>query len=97
MSRLRDRVTETGARGELVLYRLDRPAEITCARCAGRSVTRGPGRRSGGYLVGLGSVTGAGRYRIECDVPVAQLPGWLAGLLAVTGRAMPAVHRGQRR
>jgi hypothetical protein len=41
VSRLRDRVTETaGTRGELVLYRLDRPTEITCARCAGRSTTR---------------------------------------------------------
>jgi hypothetical protein len=27
-------------RGELVLYKLDRPTEMTCARCAGRSTTR---------------------------------------------------------
>jgi hypothetical protein len=41
MSRLRDRVTETAeVRDELVLYRLDRPTEITCARCAGRQTTR---------------------------------------------------------
>jgi hypothetical protein len=34
-------VTRTaGTRGELVLYQLDRATEITCARCAGRSVTR---------------------------------------------------------
>ncbi len=39
--RLRDRVTETaGTRGELVLYRLDRPTEITCARCAAHQATR---------------------------------------------------------
>ncbi len=41
MARLRDRVSETAeTRGELVLYKLDRPTEITCARCAGRSTTR---------------------------------------------------------
>jgi hypothetical protein len=41
MSRLRDRVVRTaGTCGELTLYELDRATEITCARCAGRSVTR---------------------------------------------------------
>lgn len=41
MSRLRDRVIQTaGTRGELVLYKLDRPTEITCARCASHSLTR---------------------------------------------------------
>ena len=41
MSRLRDRVVETAeTRGELVLYRLDRPTEIACARCAAHQATR---------------------------------------------------------
>ncbi len=41
MSRLRDRVVKTaGIRGELTLYELDRPTQVVCARCAGRSVTR---------------------------------------------------------
>jgi hypothetical protein len=41
VSRLRDRVVRSeDARGELTLYQLDRATEITCARCAGRSVTR---------------------------------------------------------
>lgn len=41
MARLRDRVSETAETcGELVLYKLGRPAEIVCARCAGRSTTR---------------------------------------------------------
>ena len=41
MARLRDRVSETGeTRGELVLYKLDRPTEVVCVRCAGRSTTR---------------------------------------------------------
>jgi hypothetical protein len=41
LARLRDRVSETAeTRGELVLYKLDRPTEVLCARCAGRSTTR---------------------------------------------------------
>lgn len=41
MARLRDRASETAeTRGELVLYKLDRPTEVVCARCAGRSATR---------------------------------------------------------
>ncbi|WP_411575120.1 bifunctional DNA primase/polymerase [Streptomyces fradiae] len=42
---------------------------------------RGPGLRSGGYLVGPGSVVGGGRYAVERDVPVAALPGWIAARL----------------
>ncbi|MER8002933.1 bifunctional DNA primase/polymerase, partial [Streptomyces sp. NPDC095613] len=38
---------------------------------------RGPGRRSGGYLVGPGSVVGGLPYLIVRDVPVAPLPGWI--------------------
>jgi hypothetical protein len=43
--------------------------------------TRGPGHRSGGYLVGPCSVTAAGRYTIVNPVPVADLPTWLLELL----------------
>ncbi|MFI8451552.1 bifunctional DNA primase/polymerase [Streptomyces erythrochromogenes] len=39
---------------------------------------RGPGRRSGGYLVGPGSVVGGLPYLVVHDVPVVPLPGWLA-------------------
>ncbi|MDJ0345912.1 bifunctional DNA primase/polymerase [Streptomyces sp. H10-C2] len=42
---------------------------------------RGPGRRSGGYLVGPGSVVGGRAYAIVRDVPVAPLPDWIAALL----------------
>ncbi|MFD8822097.1 bifunctional DNA primase/polymerase [Streptomyces sp. NPDC059605] len=42
---------------------------------------RGPGRRSGGYLVGPGSVVGGQPYSIVRDVPVAPLPGWIEALL----------------
>jgi hypothetical protein len=43
---------------------------------------RGPGRRSGGYLVGPGSTVGGLAYAILKDVPVAPLPGWIADVLA---------------
>ncbi|MFH9426429.1 bifunctional DNA primase/polymerase [Streptomyces sp. NPDC017529] len=42
---------------------------------------RGPGRRSGGYLVGPGSIVGGLPYLIVRDVPVAPLPGWIADRL----------------
>jgi hypothetical protein len=38
---------------------------------------RGPGLRSGGYLVGPGSVVGGVQYVVERDAPVAALPGWI--------------------
>lgn len=39
---------------------------------------RGPGRRSGGYLVGPGSIVGGLPYLIAHDAPVAPLPSWVA-------------------
>ncbi|MGW4690730.1 bifunctional DNA primase/polymerase [Streptomyces sp. NPDC004244] len=42
---------------------------------------RGPGRRSGGYLVGPGSVVSGLPYLVVRDVPVVPLPGWIAECL----------------
>lgn len=42
---------------------------------------RGPGLRTGGYLVGPGSVVDGKPYTIARDVPVLPLPAWLARLL----------------
>ncbi|MEV6726886.1 bifunctional DNA primase/polymerase [Streptomyces xanthochromogenes] len=42
---------------------------------------RGPGHRSGGYLVGPGSVVNGRPYVIARDVPLAPLPGWIADRL----------------
>jgi hypothetical protein len=39
---------------------------------------RGPGRRSGGYLIGPGSTVNNRRYVITRDVPILELPGWIA-------------------
>ncbi|MFF6903538.1 bifunctional DNA primase/polymerase [Streptomyces hydrogenans] len=43
---------------------------------------RGPGHRSGGYLVGPGSVIGGRPYVITRDVPLAPLPSWIDDLLS---------------
>ncbi|MFK4243848.1 bifunctional DNA primase/polymerase [Micromonospora chokoriensis] len=40
--------------------------------------TRGPGYRTGGYLLGPGSVTAAGRYTIVNPAPIADLPAWMS-------------------
>jgi hypothetical protein len=42
---------------------------------------RGPGRRSGGYLVGPGSLVGGISYVIERDAPVQPLPTWISSRL----------------
>ncbi|MGW4784962.1 bifunctional DNA primase/polymerase [Streptomyces sp. NPDC004230] len=39
---------------------------------------RGPGRRSGGYLLGPGSIVGGLPYVLVKDAPVASLPKWIA-------------------
>lgn len=39
---------------------------------------RGPGRRSGGYVVGPGSTVHGLPYRIASDRPLAALPDWIA-------------------
>jgi hypothetical protein len=43
---------------------------------------RGPGRKTGGYVVAPGSVVPAGEYRILRDHPIADLPTWLADTIA---------------
>jgi hypothetical protein len=42
---------------------------------------RGPGRRSGGYLIGPGSVVNGRPYTIARDAPVLPLPRWIADRL----------------
>lgn len=54
--------------------------------------TRGPGKRTGGYLVGPGSVTETGRYTILNPAPIADLPPWLFELL-VYGHRLPDNRR----
>lgn len=49
---------------------------------------RGPGTRSGGFLIGPGSVVHGREYTILRDVPIAPSPPWLTGrlLAATSGR-----------
>ncbi len=42
---------------------------------------RGPGQRSGGYLIGPGSAVDGTLYVITRDVPILQLPDWIADRL----------------
>jgi hypothetical protein len=54
---------------------------------------RGPGLRSGGYLIGPGSVVGGIRYVVERDLPVAALPGWIASRLTPEAAVTSGRHR----
>lgn len=46
--------------------------------------TRGPGRRTGGYLIGPGSIVAGRAYTISHSRAIADLPAWLAVLLEET-------------
>ncbi|WP_233580662.1 bifunctional DNA primase/polymerase [Streptomyces triticirhizae] len=52
---------------------------------------RGPGRRTGGYVVGPGSVVSAGTYAIHYAPRIAPLPHWLTQHLTGTRPAGPPV------
>jgi hypothetical protein len=79
--------------GRHVYFRV--PAGAVIASSSGRRCglppgidVRAPGTRSGGYVLGPGAQTEAGRYRSAHeyrsahDIPVAPLPDWLHALLA---------------
>lgn len=79
--------TVSTPRGGLHMY-FRVPADCTIGSFSGpqsplgpRIDVRGPGRRSGGYLVGPGSVVGCLPYLVVRDVPVAPLPDRLTGRL----------------
>jgi hypothetical protein len=55
--------------------------------------TRGPGRRTGGYLVGPGSVVDGRRYTVVRAGPIASLPTWLSVRLAERGRTLSKLGR----
>lgn len=72
--------------GQHMYFRVS-PRRIVLSTSGGRSGlgpgidTRGPGRRSGGYLLAPGSVVADGPYVITRDSPITELPTWLAALL----------------
>ncbi len=83
-----DTLTVTTPSGGAHLYFRVPPACSLASVSGGRTALgpgidiRGPGRGSGGYLIGPGSIVNGFRCTIECDLPVAPLPAWVADLLA---------------
>jgi hypothetical protein len=43
--------------------------------------TRGPGRQTGGYLIGPGSIVNGAPYVVVRDLEIQPLPSWLANRL----------------
>jgi len=84
-----DTYTVRTPRGGLHLYLRVPPGRIIGSTSGGRSPlgasidTRGPGRHTGGHLVGPGSHIGGVPYVVERDVPIAVVPDWIADLLAL--------------
>lgn len=54
---------------------------LSSSTCLPGIDVRGPGRRSGGYLVGPSSVVSGTTYTVQRDTTIADLPGWLMTLL----------------
>ncbi|MGK4586236.1 bifunctional DNA primase/polymerase [Kitasatospora sp. HPMI-4] len=93
-----DTLTVTSASGGAHLYFRVPPACSIASVSGGRTAlgpgidVRGPGRGSGGYLIGPGSVVGGIRYVVERDLPVAPLPSWIMEHLprtAAVGQHLP--------
>ncbi|WP_327071947.1 bifunctional DNA primase/polymerase [Kitasatospora sp. NBC_01302] len=90
-----DTLTVTSPSGGAHLYFRVPPACSTASVSGGRTAlgpgidVRGPGRGSGGYLIGPGSVVGRVRYAIERDLPVAPMPAWITERLAVGSGRRP--------
>ncbi|MFC7900170.1 bifunctional DNA primase/polymerase [Streptomyces griseoincarnatus] len=93
---LRTFTVSTPRTGLHVYFRV--PADCTIGSFSGlqsppgpRIDARGPGRRSGGYLVGPGSVVGGLPYLVVHDVPVVPLPGWITERLQTQWQDAPPI------
>lgn len=84
-----DTYTVRTPRGGLHLYLQVPPGRIIGSTSGGTSPlgpsidTRGPGRHTGGHLVGPGSHIAGVPYVVERDVAIAPVPDWIADLLAL--------------
>ncbi|WP_165449735.1 bifunctional DNA primase/polymerase [Krasilnikovia cinnamomea] len=91
-----DTYTVRTPRGGLHLYLRVPDGRIIGSTSGGRSPlgpsidTRGPGRHTGGHLVGPGSRIGGVPYVVIRDVSIAPVPEWIADLLALPTAAPAA-------
>nr|WP_240929385.1 bifunctional DNA primase/polymerase [Streptomyces coryli] len=82
-----DTLTVRTPRGGLHLYFRAPAARTITSSSDGRAGlgagidVRAPGRRSGGYLIGPGSIVAGTPYAITHDAPIRPLPAWLRDLL----------------
>ncbi|MFD8597645.1 bifunctional DNA primase/polymerase [Kitasatospora sp. NPDC059646] len=88
----------TPSGGRHLYYRV--PQRCTIASSSGTEAplgpgidVRGPGVRSGGYLIGPGSRVAGTAYAVTLDRPIRPLPGWLAQRLTGTRPGGPAPRR----
>lgn len=84
-----DTLTVRTPSGDLHLY-FRVPGDCTIATVSGGRTAlgpgidvRGPGRRSGGYLIGPGSVVDGTRSVITGDVPILELPDGIANRITI--------------
>lgn len=78
----------TPSGGRHLYFRAPHTRWIASGRLAAGIDVRGPGMRSGGYVVGPGSVVAGRGYGVSVLAPIAELPAWLADRLP--GRHRPA-------
>ncbi|WP_329051638.1 bifunctional DNA primase/polymerase [Streptomyces violaceus] len=83
------------ARGEHLYFAAPAGVRLKCS--ANRLGPHVDTRAWGGYVVAPGSTTPDGTYEVACEVPVTELPTWLAELLTKPDRPAPVpvrVHDG---
>ncbi|MFI5721133.1 bifunctional DNA primase/polymerase [Nocardia sp. NPDC051750] len=80
----------TPSGGTHLYFRAPAGRWIASGRLAAGVDVRGPGRRTGGYVLGPGAVVAGRRYTVTTAAPITALPEWLAQILP--GRDMPMTH-----
>lgn len=80
----------TPSGGRHLYFRAPADRWIASGRVAAGVDVRGPGRRTGGYVLGPGAVVAGRRYTVTTAAPITALPAWLARTLP--GRTMTMTH-----
>lgn len=79
----------TGGGGTHVLFRWPAHVQASQAGLSAHVDIRSNGGQCGGYVLGPGSITAKGSYRIEEDEPIADAPAWLVELCRERPRQKP--------